>query len=280
MGKTSKNQNYFLISAVILGSILTCFTKPYNYTDRASFKHSFSLLFVHSTPAIQMLMQDQSHGQLMKTQTKTSRRQRKLSNHHEEEEAGRQTISALLLLSRVESAHLHLRGSPSPAFKRRGTGSGAHAGRFEPSSEASFGIKLLQHPASCWSAAKGTKASHTTCFHSKEEWKDTEPMPGSGQPHALAPYLLEVTLRGFADCRLTGDNAAPATAVLARIRLPECVILQIKLETRPMQHKARPVLTTGLKQLHRDRLEQSLPPSHTLIRPKLALFTQQLPTRG
>lgn len=80
MGKTSKNQNYFLISAVILGNILTCFTKPYNYTDRASFKHSFSLLFVHSTPAIQMLMQDQSHGQLMKTQTKTSRRQRKLSN--------------------------------------------------------------------------------------------------------------------------------------------------------------------------------------------------------
>lgn len=33
MGKTSKNQNYFLISAVILGNILTCFTKPYNYTD-------------------------------------------------------------------------------------------------------------------------------------------------------------------------------------------------------------------------------------------------------
>lgn len=33
MGKTSKNQNYFLISAVILGNILTCFTKPYNYPD-------------------------------------------------------------------------------------------------------------------------------------------------------------------------------------------------------------------------------------------------------
>lgn len=38
--------------------------------------------------------------------------------------------------------------------------------------------------------------------------------------------LLEVTLRGLADCRLTGDNTAPATAVLARVRLPECVILK------------------------------------------------------
>lgn len=120
-----------------------------------------------------MLMQDQFHGQLMKTQTKTSRRQRKLSNHHEEEETGRQTISALLLLSRVESAHLHLPGSPSPTSKRRGTGSWAHAGRFEPSSGASFGIELLQHPAPGWSTVKGTKAPLTTCFHSKEECKDT-----------------------------------------------------------------------------------------------------------
>lgn len=156
MGKTSKNQNYFLISAVILGNILTCFTKPYNYPD-SLFKTLFfflfkTLLFVYSTPAIQMLMQDQSHGQLMKTQTKTSRRQGKLSNHHEEEETGGQTISALLLLSRVESAHLHLPGSPSPTSKRRG----AHAGRLEPSSGASFGIKLLQHPASgCSQGDKG-----------------------------------------------------------------------------------------------------------------------------
>lgn len=43
---------------------------------------------------------------------------------------------------------------------------------------------------------------------------------------AAAPYLLKVTLRMFADSRFTGDNIALATAVLARIWLPNCVILQ------------------------------------------------------
>lgn len=66
-------------------------------------------------------------------------------------------------------------------------------------------------------------------------------MPGSGQPQALTPYLLEVTLGGSAGCRLTGDNAVLASAVLARIRLPERVILQIKLGMRLVRHEARPV---------------------------------------
>jgi len=39
MGKTSKNQTYFFINAVILENISTCFIKPYSHIGSASLKH-------------------------------------------------------------------------------------------------------------------------------------------------------------------------------------------------------------------------------------------------
>lgn len=51
MGKPSKNQNYFLVNAVILENFLTCFIEPYNYIGGASLKHWFSSPFMHTTPS-------------------------------------------------------------------------------------------------------------------------------------------------------------------------------------------------------------------------------------
>lgn len=182
----------------------------------------------------------------MKTQTKTGRRQRKLSNHHEEEEMGRQTISALLLLSRVESAHLHLQGAPAPSPKEGRLEAGLMLGGSSPVQ----GLPLGSSCSNTWPQAGARQRGqrlHTPHVFTPRRSARTQPVRGSGKPQELAPYLLEVTLRGFAGHRLTGDNTAPASAVLAGIRLPERVILQIELETRPMQHKAHPVLTTCLK---------------------------------
>lgn len=231
-GETSKNQNYFLISAVILGNILTCFTKPYNYTDSLFKTLIFTAICVlhpsnpdvNARPIPWPINEDPDKEEQETTkaqQPSRGRRSRRTDN-----------LSSVVAQQSGKCPSAPSR-EPSPTSKGRGTGSWAHAGRLEPSSGASFGIKLLQHAAS----GTGTKASHTTCFHSK----DTEPVPGSGQPQALTPYLLEVTLGGSAGCRLTGDDAVLASAVLARIRLPERVILQIKLGMRLVRHEARPV---------------------------------------
>lgn len=55
-------------------------------------------------------------------------------------------------------------------------------------------------------------------------------------------YLLEVTARGRAGRGLTGDDAAAALAVLARVRLPPCVILQTSTSFKSDLHSKRRVL--------------------------------------
>lgn len=55
-----------------------------------------------------------------------------------------------------------------------------------------------------------------------------QPEEISWRQDGCSPYLLEVTLGVSADCRLTGDDIAAAVALLARIWLPNGVILQIK----------------------------------------------------
>lgn len=52
-----------------------------------------------------------------------------------------------------------------------------------------------------------------------------QPEEISWQQDGCSPYLLEVALGVSADCRLTGDDIATAAALLARIWLPNGVIL-------------------------------------------------------
>lgn len=64
----------------------------------------------------------------------------------------------------------------------------------------------------------------------------------AGMWMATAPHLLEVTLWVSADGRFAGDDIAVAAAVLARIRLPNCVILQITVSLKLDPQSTRRVL--------------------------------------
>lgn len=240
MGKTSKNQNYFLISAVILGNILTCFTKPYNYPDSL-----FKALFFTAICALHPSNPDVNARPIPWPINEDPDKDKQETTKAQEPSRGRRNWKTDNLSSVVAQQSGNCPSAPSrepqPHLRRKG-GSCWEVGAWF----RGFLWDQAVPTPSLWLQQRGQRLP-TPRFHSKEECRDTEPVPGSGQPQARAPYLLEVTLRGFAGCRLAGDNAAPASAVLARIRLPEGVILQIKLETRPMQHKARPVLTTHLK---------------------------------
>lgn len=155
-----------------MGNILTCFTKPYNYTDSLFKTLIFTAICalypsnpdVNARPIPWPINEDPDKNRQETTKAQQSSRGRR---------NGKTDNLSSVVAQQSGKCPSASSGSPSPISKGRATGGWAHAGRFEPSSGASFGIKLLQHLTSGWSAAKGTKAPHTTCFHSKEECKDT-----------------------------------------------------------------------------------------------------------
>lgn len=114
----------------------------------------------------------------------------------------------------------------------------------------------------------------------KQGKAENSPQDGSaGKRMATAPHLLEVTLRVFADGRFAGDDTVVATAVLARIRLPNCVILQIKVSWKLDPPSTRRVLfyTTAIGS---NRSTETDWKRRVCSSPALVLGVQRLHTRS
>lgn len=172
MGETSKNQNYFLISAVILGNILTCFTKPYNYTDSLFKTLIFTAICalypsnpdVNARPIPWPINEDPDKDKQETTkaqQPSRGRRNGKTDN-----------LSSVVAQQSGKCPSASSR-EPQPHLQTQGDWKLGSCWEVPAQFRGFLWNQAAPTPGLWPECSKGAKASHTTCFHSKEECKDT-----------------------------------------------------------------------------------------------------------